>query len=406
MKNLKSKIGLIILILFLFNTISLLADDDIVFIPDSAFKAVLLNHWPTIDTNEDGEIQVSEAESFDPAGEPLDAYGDGVHDLTGIKAFKNVNTIITGGELITEIDISGMDKMYGFECHYSNITELSLEGCTGLTRLQCNNNSKLTSIDVNDCVDLRILDCKKNNIEYLDLTKNIYLEQIFSYDNQITNIHIPSSPNVYRLYTWENKLIELNASNLPILPWVACSNNHLTNIKLPNASLINKVSCNNNKIDKLDCSNLLSLSAIELSNNSLTILNLKNGNNNNITDIDVLNNPNLKCVDVDIPSYSYANWLENFDEGIDFSEDCNESITEIQNKSFFVFPNPANNNITIKRLSSSQSEIKIIDMTGKLCYKEMLQNGEEEIQIDISKFAIGTYIIEIENESELIIIER
>ncbi len=168
------------------------------------------------------------------------------------------------------------------------------------------------------------------------------------------------------------------------------------------------MSCPQNNIQNIDLSNATLLERASVQNNNLKLLNLKNGNNHNIPTkyLIATDNPYLKCVDVDNPTYSYENWSDKFDEGIEFSEDCKNSITDGQDILFFVYPNPAYDNITIKRITDSESEIRIIDMTGKLCYKDLIHSGNKEIEIDISKFAIGTYVIEINEESELLIIER
>ncbi|MBK8442578.1 MAG: hypothetical protein IPL35_03800 [Sphingobacteriales bacterium] len=59
------------------------ATAQIVNIPDPNFKNALLNHSPIIDTNNDGEIQVAEAEAVDS----LYLFNKNITDLTGIKAF-------------------------------------------------------------------------------------------------------------------------------------------------------------------------------------------------------------------------------------------------------------------------------------------------------------------------------
>ncbi len=66
---------------------SFTASAQIVNIPDPNFKIALLNYTPPIDTNEDGEIQVSEAEAVIYL---LRLDNKGINDLTGIEAFVNL----------------------------------------------------------------------------------------------------------------------------------------------------------------------------------------------------------------------------------------------------------------------------------------------------------------------------
>ena len=57
----------------------------------------------------------------------------------------------------------------------------------------------------------------------------------------------------------------------------------------------------------------------------MTCLNLKNGNNTNITDFNSTNNPNLNCIEVDDPTWSTNNWNSgngNIDSSVTFSVNC------------------------------------------------------------------------------------
>ncbi|MCG2418401.1 hypothetical protein K8089_05145 [Aequorivita sp. F47161] len=69
---------------------SFFASAQIVNIPDANFKNALLNHNPVIDTNGDGEIQVSEAEVVTQLGYLTELRDKGIENLTGIEAFINL----------------------------------------------------------------------------------------------------------------------------------------------------------------------------------------------------------------------------------------------------------------------------------------------------------------------------
>ena len=61
---------------------SFFASAQIVNIPDANFKNALLNHIPVIDTNGDGEIQVSEAMMT----YEIDVTAKSIQDITGLIA--------------------------------------------------------------------------------------------------------------------------------------------------------------------------------------------------------------------------------------------------------------------------------------------------------------------------------
>ena len=75
----------------------------IVNIPDANFKNALLNHDPVIDTNNDGEISVAEAQGF--TGE-MEVDNKNISDLTGIEAFVNLKDLNCFDNQLTSLDIS------------------------------------------------------------------------------------------------------------------------------------------------------------------------------------------------------------------------------------------------------------------------------------------------------------
>ncbi len=90
------------LLLTLILLTSFFASGQIVNIPDANFKNALLNYNPPIDTNGDGEIQVSEAEvvSF------LNVQNKNISDMTGIEAFINLISLTCTYNSITSLDVS------------------------------------------------------------------------------------------------------------------------------------------------------------------------------------------------------------------------------------------------------------------------------------------------------------
>ena len=87
----KKSFGIYFIVLCMFN----IANSQIVDIPDQHFKDRLIDHDPVIDTNGDGEIQLSEAETFygilDVSGSSSEP-GE-IQDLSGIESFININTL-------------------------------------------------------------------------------------------------------------------------------------------------------------------------------------------------------------------------------------------------------------------------------------------------------------------------
>ncbi|MBK9328043.1 MAG: T9SS type A sorting domain-containing protein [Sphingobacteriales bacterium] len=68
---------------------------------------------------------------------------------------------------------------------------------------------------------------------------------------------------------------------------------------------------------------------------------------------------------------------------------------------FSIFPNPSNNNITVKATSDKKNSaiVDIIDVNGRNCYHFEDQNAnknEFQYDINLSSFARGTYFLRLQ----------
>lgn len=125
---------------FLFLTIS---NAQIVNIPDANFKARLLqassnnqiasttepndngyvSTYNKIDTNNDGEIQVSEALLIKYLRVP----GVNINDVTGINAFENLKFFNCANNQISDLDVSGLSKLRILHCHINQLNSLNIK---------------------------------------------------------------------------------------------------------------------------------------------------------------------------------------------------------------------------------------------------------------------------------------
>lgn len=271
-----------------------------VIIPDVNFKTYLLNQ-SNINTNGDGEIQISEAASFSGR---MECYALGIIDLTGIEKF------------------------------------------TALTDLVCSNNL-LTSIDITQNINLRYLYCNNNQLTTLDITQNTALEIIYCGNNQLTSLDLSQNVNLSDLYCNNNQLTFLDISQNNTLMGLTCNDNQLTNLNTRHNVDLSQLECFNNQLTTLDLSQNVNLSALDCNNNQLTTLDVKNGSNANIAHFETRNNTNLTCIKVDDEVYSTTNWI-NIDSITSFSTICNTNVLSVlSNKAIIAYPNPTQHTITL-----------------------------------------------------------
>src|SRR5690606_36775890 len=126
----------------------------IVNIADPIFKERLFMEG--VDTNNDFERQVSEAEAVTGKLDVSIHLPEPIYDLNGIEAFINITGLDVCGNQVTTLDLS------------NNMASTELD--SGL--------NNLTSLNVEYCSDLEILQASVNQLTRMDLTPNINLKEV------------------------------------------------------------------------------------------------------------------------------------------------------------------------------------------------------------------------------------
>jgi len=70
----------------------------------------------------------------------------------------------------------------------------------------------------------------------------------------------------------------------------------------------------------------------------------------------------------------------------------------INNSNVSIFPNPANDLVTITAESSTVAEVQIFDLTGKMIYSNFSLSSR--LEVNTSNYASGTYIVKVITENE------
>lgn len=137
---------------------------------DANFKAALLAHNPVIDTSNDGEISIDEAEFF---AHGLSVSNSGISDLNGLEHFIN---------------------MPEFYCNGNNISSISLSTLAALTDLSCTDNT-ISVLDLSLNPNIIRLNCFNNNITTLDASLNTGMVLLSCFNNQLTTINVQNGNN-------------------------------------------------------------------------------------------------------------------------------------------------------------------------------------------------------------------
>jgi len=147
-----------IILTIIFLLLNIVIQGQIVNIPDVNFKNALLEHSPVIDTNGDGEIQITEAENFTA---DMNLVNKNITDLTGIESFINLLVLSCGSNNLVSLDVSMLTVLSYLDCTCNELTTMYLPDSIGY--LWCFSNN-LTSIDVSNKTNLYQLNCMDNNL--------------------------------------------------------------------------------------------------------------------------------------------------------------------------------------------------------------------------------------------------
>ena len=146
--------------------------------PDANFKAKLLAANTSnstalnaslepiiIDTNGNGEIEVSEALLV----HELTLNSSNIANLAGIENFANLFRLRCKYNQLTSLDVSALQGLFYLDCSYNSLTQLNFNGLQSLDELVCSHNA-LTVLNLEPLDALRLFDCAVNNITALNVS--------------------------------------------------------------------------------------------------------------------------------------------------------------------------------------------------------------------------------------------
>ena len=340
----------------------------IVTIPDANFKSALVNLKCVdldgdgladvdADTNNDGEIQVTEAQSI----LRLHVIGQSISSLEGIEEFTNLELLWCWHNQLSSLDLSQSPNLEELICNSNHISNLDITQNPNLKKLVCYGNY-LSSLNLTQNLNLEYLGMSTNKFSSFDISQNVNLKFLNCSGNPITSLDLYQNLNLEELLCFDVGLMSLDLSQNPNLNTVICDDNYYLNS-----------------------------------------LNIANGNNENLLVFLASDNPSLTCIDVD--DVNFANnqkcsqsadliWCK--DLSTVYSEDCSLlGLEDTSSESFKIFPNPAQNTLNVVTTEIIQS-IKIYSIQGKFL-KEALSNT-----IDISSLSSGIYFAQISMADKLL----
>lgn len=419
----------------------------IINIPDANFKGKLLlansnntfaknssGQYIKIDTNNNGEIEVTEAQAvayLNVSSAPNNAISD-IETMEGLQYFTNLTELRSWGNTYTSLDVSMLTQLVILDCSSGLMSSLNVSGLTNLQKLYCYYN-QLPILNVSGLTALENLWCMHNNLTFLDCSGLSALKAVMAYNNQLTSVTFTSHPSLDYVDLGYNNLSTVDLSTLTILAQLDISFNNLSSLNLqPFSTTLSSLNCSFNPISTLQLNGFTALGILNVNgtlittldcsqtglqqlvcrdNPNLQTINIRNGyvgyNDPDLLffSVNIENNPQLISICVDNGEQNnliYYNYNTSGSVVVYTGINCDIPVPKTMgindyNKGnlFAVYPNPTTSYLNIKMVNDiSVNEIAVYNTLGQ---KVITKNNETTL--DVSTLNTGTYFITVTTDA-------
>ena len=146
-------------------------------------------NFRTVVENFDTNKDSSLSDTEIAAVEAIDCFEKGISDLTGISHFTALKKLNCSKNQLTKLDVSKNTALTILDCDNNQLTSLDVSKNTSLRELVCVKN-RLTTLDVSKNTALTYLSCGYNQLTTLDVSKNTALRVLFCDGNQLTSLDL------------------------------------------------------------------------------------------------------------------------------------------------------------------------------------------------------------------------
>lgn len=194
-----------------------------------------------------------------------------IGDLTGIEHFTDLTELDCRRNQLTSLDLSKNTALEVLNCNNNPLTSLVLGGNTALTKLSCTNN-QLTSLDLSKNTALQVLDCGGNQLASLDVSANTALTELYCGDNPLTALDVSANTALTDLNCINTQRASLDVSKNTALTSLLCGDNQLTSLDVSANTALTSLLCAKNQLTSLDVSKNTALTDLDCRWNQLTSL--------------------------------------------------------------------------------------------------------------------------------------
>ena len=354
-----------------------------------------------------------------------------------------LTTLVSQNTALTELD-----------CCNNKLTALDVSKNTALTRLDCTDN-QLTALDVSQNTALENLWCYNNQLTTLDVSRNTALENLGCFNNQLTALDVSKNIALTELECYGNQLTKLDVSKNTALTRLDCRGNQIKGEEmtrlvdsLPDRTekevyagkgeiVVVQSDAESNRCLKLDVAIAKSKGWITLKYDSDTekyfayegeehipyAVTLTKEGEGTIT---ATGADNLDAIPEGTELTIEATPADGYElkaltaNGTDilatkkFSVRANTEVKAtftkktaadvVESGALRLYPNPASTYVNVKG-EKANALVRLYDANGSLRY-EARTDADGTLQIDLSAYAEGTYLLRVGNDAQHLLIQR
>lgn len=182
-----------------------------------------------------------------------------------------LDTIYCSGNQLSALSVISNPKLSYLNCHNNQLKQLDVSKNPVVSLLYCYNN-QLPSLDISKCPELTYLDCHNNQLPDLDVSNNKKLIRLSCHINQLSQLDVSKNPDIEHFDCHYNQLSDLNVSNNTKLIRFWCHSNQISKLDLSKNTEITLLHCNYNQLRTLDISNNRDLNSVDCRENPMDTL--------------------------------------------------------------------------------------------------------------------------------------
>ena len=199
-----------------------------------------VSHNPELENLECGETQIKHLDVSKLANlQKLSCGGLEIESLDLSNNKKLETLFVDFAEHISSIDLSNNVALKELYCSQTKITSLDVSKNIALSVLGCD-RTDITSLDVSKNVALEWLACYETNIASLDVSNNIALERLYCDETNITSLDVSKNVALKELKCSKTKLTSLDVTHNTELESLKCEDTGILYVDIRQCSKMNE----------------------------------------------------------------------------------------------------------------------------------------------------------------------